>query len=77
MSATKIPVDFHIGSIFRDWVYVDRKSDELHECYEHQPVRPVNKPYEFGHICSECGAKLTRKYVDNFNRYYGYSGYDE
>jgi hypothetical protein len=71
---TAIKVDFHINSIFSEYIYVDRKTKELSTCYECHPVIAVNtKDY----ICSECGIRLTKSYVDKYNQYWGYSGYDE
>jgi hypothetical protein len=42
------------------------------------PIVPVNKMPDSGwRMCVTCGGRLTDSLVSEYNRYNGYSGYDE
>lgn len=76
-----IEVEYDLSTIFRDYVFVDRKQNQK-ECgcdpLQMSPAMPVNaKSYKDAHICITCGNQVRDIMVDWYNQYYGYSGYDE
>lgn len=73
-----IEVDFNIDTIFREWVYV-KNSKECGCGFDTMlPIVPVNKMPDSGwRMCVTCGGRLTDSLVSEYNRYNGYSGYDE
>lgn len=77
-----IPVEVDICSIFSQPIYVAEYPVRICQCNEFKmtPQRPINDeqlPYNFEHICCNCGGVVSREMVKDQNELMGYSGYDE
>lgn len=74
----KIAVDFNIDTIFREYVYVNAQKECKCDYDVMLPLLPINKmPTDDWRMCASCGGYLTNNLVREYNRYNGYSGFDE
>jgi hypothetical protein len=73
-----IQVDADIDTIFRDYVFVKRNKPTSCGCMVEKmsPVTAVNLHWQT-RICAECGGTISEAAYEAYDRYYGYSGYDE
>lgn len=77
-----IKVDYDIDTVFREWVFVRTSNNVQCSCGFDKmlPIVPVNmltKDIGDWRICATCGGVLDNHLVTEYNRFNGYSGYDD
>lgn len=73
-----IKVNLDIDTVFREYVYVNSGNECSCGFDLMLPIAPVNKmPGDNWRMCVTCGGELTSQLVSEYNRFNGYSGFDE